>query len=72
MYINLLPTEGVGEDRGKFLIKEQWEKSMLSLGAKNSNGYLLHCCAQNALRKIGIHISLENEIQIKSVNALGG
>ena len=40
---------------------------MLSLGTKNSSGYLL----QNALRKIHIHISIVNEVQIKSVNALG-
>ena len=36
---------GVGGVRGgTFLIKEQWEKSLLSLGAKNSDGHLLHCC----------------------------
>ena len=30
---------------GDFLIKEQWEKLLLFLGAKNSNAiYLLQCC----------------------------
>ena len=38
------PKRGWGKIGGKFLIKEQWEKSLLSLGAKNSNGYLLYCC----------------------------
>ena len=35
-----------GEGRGEtFLIKEQWEKLLLFLGAKNSNAiYLLQCC----------------------------
>ena len=31
------PKRGWGEIEGKFLIKEQWEKSLLSSGAKNSN-----------------------------------
>ena len=45
MYINLIPTRDKwGGGGGGFSIKEQWEKSLLSLGPENSNGYLLHCC----------------------------
>ena len=42
MYINMIPAR----DRrgGGFFIKEQWKKSLLSLGPENSNGYLSHCC----------------------------
>ena len=48
MYINFIPARdkgGGGERGGGFFIKEQWEKSLLSLGLENSNGYFLHCCA---------------------------
>ena len=47
LYINLIPArdEGGGGKGGRgVFIKEQWEKSLLSLGPENSNGYLLHCC----------------------------
>ena len=43
MYINLIPARDKWGGGG-FFIKEQWEKSLLSLGPENSNGYLLHCC----------------------------
>ena len=44
MYINLIPVrDKVGRGEG-FFIKEQWEKSLLSLGTENSHGYLLRCC----------------------------
>ena len=33
-----------GEGEGGFFIKEQWEKSLLSVGPENSHGYLLRCC----------------------------
>ena len=33
-----------GEGGGGFFIKEQWEKSLLSVGPENSHGYLLRCC----------------------------
>ena len=54
------------------VFKKQRDKSLLSLRAKNGDGYLLHCGVENALRKIHIHIPLVNEITDKSVNALGG
>ena len=47
LYINLIPArdEGGREKGGRgVFIKEQWEKSLLSLGPENSTGYLLHCC----------------------------
>ena len=46
LYINLIPArdEGVGKGGRGVFIKEQWEKSLLSLGPENSTGYLLHCC----------------------------
>ena len=43
MYINLYIRDEGGGRRGVF-IKEQWEKSLLSLGPENSTGYLLDCC----------------------------
>ena len=36
--------KGQGGEGGGFFIKEQWEKSLLSLGPENSHGYLLRCC----------------------------
>ena len=45
MYIYLLPTGGGGDwGRGTFFIKEQRDKILLSVGVKNSDGYLLHYC----------------------------
>ena len=35
---------GGGGVCGEKFVKEQRDKSLFSLRAKNSNGYLLHCC----------------------------
>lgn len=35
------PKRGWGKIGGKFLIKEQWEKSLLSLGTKNSSSCIV-------------------------------
>ena len=73
MYIGMLSIgEGRGgKGRGTFLIKEQWEKSLLSLGAKNSDEHLLHCCKLNALRKIHVHMSLVNKVTSKKCKRTG-
>ena len=44
MYINLIPVRDKVGRGGGFFIKEQWEKSLLSVGPENSHGYLLRCC----------------------------
>ena len=50
---------------GNFLIKEQWEKLLLFLGAKNSNAiYLLQCCKKK-FSKIHVHIPLVNKVTNK-------
>ena len=38
------PQWGGGGVCGEKFVKEQRDKSLLSLRAKNSDGYLLHCC----------------------------
>ena len=44
MYINLIRDKGQRGGGGGLFIKEQWEKSSLSLGPEHSDGYLLRCC----------------------------
>ena len=62
---------GGGGGCGEKFVKEQRDKSLLSLRAKNSDGYLLHCRVQNALRKIHIHIPLVNEMTHKKCKRTG-